>query len=135
MSQQVEVLVAIMNNQRDMAIALTQHWYRIPAEQVEKRLKKRWPPAWLAFYQTKEFGEESHSIIYFSEIQGIKLVKRRELFLDEEDNEKSEIFYYKLELLDLQKVPKPICSSGWKRVLFIQTTYDKLMNASLTSDL
>lgn len=135
MFQQDEVLVAVMNNQRDMTIALTQHWYRIPSEQVEKRLKKRWPPKWLAFYQTKNFGGEAYTITYVGAVKAIEPITRRELFPDEERNDKSENLYYKIELIDLQKLPKPINSSGWKRILFIQTTYSKLMNAILISDL
>ena len=48
-----ELLVAIMNDRRDMAIAREKGWYRIPVRSVENRLKDRWPPQWLAFYQTK----------------------------------------------------------------------------------
>jgi len=35
------VLVAIMNNLLDFAIARDQYWYRIPVHVVEDRLKER----------------------------------------------------------------------------------------------
>lgn len=65
MGKRSEVLVAIMNNLLDMDIARDQHWYRIPVRSVEKRLKDRWPPKWLAFYQTKEFVDGPHTVSYF----------------------------------------------------------------------
>jgi hypothetical protein len=39
-----EVLVAIMNDPADFAIAQEQHWYRIPVYSVKRFLKERWPP-------------------------------------------------------------------------------------------
>ncbi len=43
-----EVLVAILNNLLDFAVARDQHWYRIPTSSVHKWLKGRWPPEWVA---------------------------------------------------------------------------------------
>jgi hypothetical protein len=57
-----EVLVAILNDLRDFKFAHDDHWYRIPVASVEKWLKDRWPPQFLAFYQTKAFGKEAHAI-------------------------------------------------------------------------
>lgn len=48
-----ELLVAIINNTHDWHYAYDDHWYRIPVSSVRKYLKDRWPPRWLAFYQTK----------------------------------------------------------------------------------
>ena len=53
MSADGEVLVAIMNNPLDFAIAQDRHWYRVPVSSAEKWLKGQWPPQWLAFYQTQ----------------------------------------------------------------------------------
>ena len=47
-----EVLVAIVNNLEDMRIAREERWYRIPVTSVHKWLRDRWPPRWLAFYQS-----------------------------------------------------------------------------------
>ena len=54
MTSRGEVLVAIINNHLDFAIAREKHWYRIPVSSKEKWLKDRWPPKWLALYQTKK---------------------------------------------------------------------------------
>ena len=61
-----EVLVAIIKEPSDFAIVHDKHWYRIPVSSVDKRLKKRWPPRWLAFYLTKVFGHERHAVNYYA---------------------------------------------------------------------
>lgn len=48
------VLIAIMNNPRDLAIARKEGWYRIPVRSAPAIMEF----GWLAFYQTKIFGEE-----------------------------------------------------------------------------
>ena len=55
-----KVLVAIVNNLKDMRIAREEGWYRIPVASVRKWLKDRWPPRWLAFYQTKVMATINH---------------------------------------------------------------------------
>ncbi len=62
MSTRGEVLVAILNNRLDFNLAYEQHWYRIPVNNAKKLLKDRWPPQWLALYQTKAFGQEAHAV-------------------------------------------------------------------------
>lgn len=69
MSARGEVLIAIMNDLLDMDIARNQHWYRIPVHSVKKLLKERWPPQWLAFYQTKDFGDEAHAVNYYARLE------------------------------------------------------------------
>lgn len=78
-----EVLVAIMNNQHDMALTRYEGWYRIPVDNVQKRLKDRWPPRRLAFYQTKKFGPEAYAVNYYADVIGIRERSRPELFPDE----------------------------------------------------
>ena len=63
-----EVLVAIVNNLEDMRLACEAGWYRIPVTSVHKWLRDRWPPRWLAFYQTKVFGLEAHAVNYYAAI-------------------------------------------------------------------
>ena len=62
MHQRGEVLVAIINSHTDFLFAKEGHWYRVPVDSQQKWLKERWPPQWLALYQTKVFGEEAFSI-------------------------------------------------------------------------
>lgn len=74
-----EVLVAIMNNERDFRLLREDLWYRIPVATAPKR----WPPRWLAFYQTKVFGDERWSVNYYCHLRSTGVVRRRELFPQE----------------------------------------------------
>ena len=75
-----EMLVAILNNLQDFRIAKEKHWYRIPVSSAHKWLRDCWPPLWLAFYQTKVFGQEAHSVRYYARIIEIREVFRWHLF-------------------------------------------------------
>jgi very-short-patch-repair endonuclease len=131
-----EVLVAIMNNPLDLVIARDQHWYRIPVRSVDNLLGERWPPRWLAFYQTKIFGDEAYAVNYYARVLDIRQVFRRQLFPDEpQDDEKSQRRYYQLVLSPLQRLPQPILSRRWRRIVFIPTTWDKFVDAVEINDL
>lgn len=132
---QNEVLVAIINNVSDFDIAQNHNWYRIPVESVEKWLKKRWPPRWLAFYQTKVFGNEKWAINYYAEIIDIRKVFRQHLFPDEPINKKSGTQYYQIFIEPLRRLPKPIFSRRLRRIIFISTTWEKFVNAVEINDL
>jgi very-short-patch-repair endonuclease len=131
-----EVLVVIMNNERDWQAVQEQGWYRIPVSSVEKWLKDRWPPAWLAFYQTKEFGPEAHAIHYYAPVLGIQRATRLELLPDTPRNHpKAQRRYYKILLGPLQKLGTPIFSRRYRRLVFIPTTLKKFHNALEINDL
>ena len=130
-----EVLVAIMNNPLDLAIARDQHWYRIPVSSVEKRLKERWPPQWLAFYQTKVFGDERYAVNYYARVLETRKVFRWQLFPDEPRDKKGRRRYYQLLLSPLRRLPRPILSRRQRRIFFIPTTWQKFMNAVEINDL
>ncbi len=133
---QGEVLVAIINNPGDFRILCEHSWYRIPVSSMEKRLKRRWPPQWLAFYQTKVFGDEAYSVRYYAEVRHIRQVQRRDLFPNEPLNHpKQHKTYYQLLLEPLQTLPKPIFSRRWRRITFICSTWEKLKSASEINDL
>lgn len=134
-TQRGEVLVAIMNDLRDWHMARDELWYRIPVSSVEAFLKRRWPPRWLAFYQTKAFGEEAYSIRHFGRVMNIRRVTRRDLFPNDPPGEKDSRHYYQLQLAPLQKLPHPITSARWRRVTFIPTTWAKFTTATEINDL
>ena len=135
MSNRGEVLVAIINNRGDFNIAYEQHWYRIPVSSAKKFIKQNWPPKWLAFYQTRIFGQEAYAINYYSKVIDIQKVYRQQLFPNEPLNEKSHKKYYKLILQPLQRLPKPIISRRFRRIVFITTTTEKFFNANEINDL
>lgn len=135
MTKRGQVLVAIMNEPRDLDIARNQHWYRIPLVSVERFLKDRWHPEWLAFYQTKEFGDEAYAVNYFARVLDIREVTRRELFPDEVESPKAGHKYYQLMLSPLERLTQPILSRRWRRIVFIPTTLEKLAHAVEINDL
>ena len=130
-SRRGQVLVAVMNNRADWRIVREQLWYRIPVETAPKR----WPPRWLAFYQTKIFRDEAFAVRYYGQVREIRRVKRTDLFPDEFPNAKSEREYYQVFLHSLEILPRPIVSVRLRRLVFIPTTHRKLITAAEINDL
>ncbi|HZB96788.1 MAG TPA: DUF559 domain-containing protein [Herpetosiphonaceae bacterium] len=130
-----EVLVAILNNLLDFAVARDEHWYRIPVDSAHKRLRERWPPQWVAFYQTQVFGSEAHAVNYYAEVLDIREVFRWQLFPDQPPDQKSKRRYYQLILSPLIQLPQPIFSRRLRRIVFIPTTWQKFVNAAEINDL
>ena len=89
MAKRGQVLVAILNNRLDFAVARDQHWYRVPIGSAHKWLKGRWPPSWLAFYQTKVFGSEAYAVNYYARVLDIREKARWQLFPDQPRDERS----------------------------------------------
>ena len=129
------VLIAIMNNPRDLRIARQQHWYRIPVSSADKWLKRHWPPKWLAFYQTKIFGDEAFAVNHYAHVADIRQAYRWQLFDDQPRNERGMKRYYQLILDPLQRLPKPILSRRRRRIVFIPTTWRKFIAAVEGNDL
>ena len=129
--QRGEVLVAIMNNQRDFHLLREEFWYRVPVDTAPRR----WPPRWLAFYQTKIFGDEAFAVHYYGRVRTIRVVRRRELFPHEPQNPKSDRRYYQVHLHSLERLEHPILSRRLRRIVFIPTTWPKFANAVEINDL
>jgi very-short-patch-repair endonuclease len=130
-----EVLVAIMNNQRDLEIARTQHWYRIPVNSANRFIPDLEQMQYLAFYQTQIFRRDGYAVNYYAEIERISTVPRIELLPDEVENQNAEALYYRLEISPLQRLSQPIPSQRLRRVTFITTTLAKLNAAQEINDL
>lgn len=130
-----EVLVAIVNNRHDFSIVRQQGWYRIPVGSAHKWLRKRWPPQWLAFYQTKVFDDEAYGVKYYAQVLDMRQVLRKDLFPDLPDDPKAHRPYYQILLGPLRELPKPIYSTRRRRIVFIQTTWEKFTRAAEINDL
>ncbi len=126
-----QVLVALMNNKRDFAIARDEHWYRIPVKSAPSAVVAHH----IAFYQTKIFGDEGWAINYWTEIKGRRIVKRRDLFPNQPGHARADADYYCLELGELKKLSRPIFSARGRRIVFIPTTLKKFQNALEINDL
>lgn len=135
MSERGEVLVAIMNNSLDFSILREKLWYRIPISSKVKWLNGKWPPKWLAFYQTKEFGNEGYAINYYGRVIDINEVYRWQLFPNEPNDEKSLRKYFQVRLSSIERLPQPILSRRRRRIVFIPTIRQKFLNAEEINDL
>ena len=125
------VLVAVMNDPRDFEVARDKGWYRIPL----KRAPGRVAADYLAFYQTKAFGDEKWAINYYAPTRRYHLVTRAELLPEEVDHPRAAEPYYKVEIGPLQRLPHPIPSKRLRRITFISTTLERLLKAEEINDL
>ena len=130
-----EVLIGIMNNQRDFEIARTQHWYRIPVKSADRYIRDIEQMQYLAFYQTKIFKREAFAVNYYAEIERISVASRIELLPDEAGHQNAEVPYYKLEISPLERLSQPIPSKRPRRITFIKTTLEKFKMAREINDL
>jgi hypothetical protein len=125
------ILVAVMNNPRDLEIARLLGWYRIPLRSAPKVIGVDY----LAFYQTSAFGEERWRIQYVAAVHGHELTTRRELFHDEPDHPNAAQEYYKVQIGPLERLPYPILANRWRRITFFYTTGEYLLEAQTVEGL
>jgi len=125
------ILVAVMNNPRDLEIARLLGWYRIPLRSAPKVIAVDY----LAFYQTGAFDAEKWCIQYVAPVRGHELTTRAELLRDEADHPNANLEYYKIELGPLTSLPQPILAKSWRRITFFYTTGEYLLSAKTVNDL
>ena len=126
------ILVAILPSQRDFDIARLFGWYRIPLKSAPKVISVDY----LAFYQTKAFGEaERWQITYVAEILGHELTRRKDLLQDEPDHPRGHEEYFKIQIGPLQRLENPVPASDWKRITFFYTTGEQFKTAQTINDL
>ncbi len=126
------VLVAVMNNRRDFEIARDRGWYRIPVRYAPPTITEA---AVLAFYFTRAFGEEGWAIHWYAPVRGHELARRRDLLPEEPHHPRADDPYYKLQLGPLVRLERPIPSLRWRRITFIETTWDRFAVAQEINDL
>jgi very-short-patch-repair endonuclease len=126
-----QVLVAVLNNLRDFEIARQQGWYRIPV----KRAPRRVAADYLAFYQTKAFGDEAWAVNYYAPVRHFRVTTRADLLPDEAGHARARDSYYKVEIGPLERLARPIPSRRLRRITFIPTTLGHLLAAQEINDL
>jgi len=124
-------LVAVINNLRDLEIARLLGWYRIPLRTAPKVIAVDY----LAFYQTGAFGDEKWRIQYIAPVRGHELTTRAELLKTEPDHPRAKEEYYKVQLGALERLPQPIHAETWRRITFLYTTGEYLLQAKTINDL
>jgi len=125
------ILVCLLPTPRDLEIARLLGWYRIPLRTAPKVVAVDY----LAFYQPAAFGERGGQIEYVAQVRGHELTTRGELLKDEADHPRANEEYFKIQLGGLEKLKEPIHSDKWKRLTFLYTTGEYLLNARLLNDL
>jgi hypothetical protein len=125
------ILVAVMNDPRDLEIARLLGWYRIPLRSAPKVVAVDH----LAFYQTAAFGEEKWCINYVAPVLGHELTTRLELLRDEPDHPHAHLEYFKIQIGPLERLPRPIPAKTWRRITFFYTTGEYLLAAETVNDL
>lgn len=125
------ILVALLPTPRDLEIARLLGWYRIPLRTAPKVVAVDY----LAFYQPSAFGERGGQIEFIAEVRGHELTTRGELLKNEADHPRAREEYYKIQLGGLEKLREPIKTDKWKRITFLYSTGEYLINAKLLNDL
>ena len=125
------VLVCLLPTPRDLEIARLLGWYRIPLRTAPKVVAVDY----LAFYQPAAFGEHGGKIELIAPVHGHELTTRAELLKDEADHPRAREEYYKIQIGALEKLARPIVSEKWKRITFLYTTGEYLINARTLNDL
>ncbi|MFZ4590010.1 MAG: endonuclease domain-containing protein [Ignavibacteria bacterium] len=125
-------IVCWLKQKSDLSILLNEGWYRIP---VKTNLENLHKVKYLAFYQSYAFGKAACIIKHYGTIEKIEIAKRTELFPKEKPNEKSNDEYYKIKMKDMNILETPIPSKRNRRIIFINTTLEKLLSATEVNDL
>jgi len=125
------ILVCLLPTPRDLEIARLLGWYRIPLRTAPKVVAVDY----LVFYQPASFGDRGGLIEYAAPVRGHELTTRGELLKDEADHPRAREEYFKIQLGGLEKLKEPIHADKWKRLTFLYTTGEYLLNAKLLNDL
>jgi len=127
-----DTIVCWLKQKIDLSILLNEGWYRIP---VKTKLENLYKVKYLAFYQSYAFYKSAYIIKHFGTIDKIEIVKRQELFPNEKSNPKSNDEYYRIKMKDMNILDTPIPSKRNRGIIFINTTFKKLLTASEVNDL
>jgi len=125
------ILVCLLPTPRDLEIARLLGWYRIPLRTAPKVVAVDY----LAFYQPSAFGGRGGQIEFVAEVRGHELTTRAELLKDEADHPRAKEEYYKIQIGGLEKLKAPILADKWKRMTFLYTTGEYMLNAKTLNDL
>ena len=125
------ILVCLLPTPRDLEIARLLGWYRIPLRTAPKVVAVDY----LAFYQPATFGDRGGIIEHIAPVRGHELTTRGELLKDEAEHPRAHEEYYKIQLGSLEKLKEPILADKWKRLTFLYTTGEYLLNAKMLNDL
>lgn len=125
------MLVAVINRERDLAIAQREHWYRVPVQQAPNGVYAEY----IAFFLSRTFKEQNGGVHYYARRTGVELARRRDLLPDEASHPRADCLYHKLQFGELRRKEPPILNPTRRGVAFIFTTWDRFCVARTLADL
>lgn len=126
-------LVGIVPRKELWPLIQKERWYHIPVESAPQNIALI---EYLAFYFPKVFGKEyQYKVVHFAKVLNIEIVKRIEFFPSEFNHKRAFDDYLRISIGNIQKLPKPIPSKRWRRIVHIPTSLEKLMTAEEINDL
>ncbi|NDJ52756.1 MAG: hypothetical protein GYB68_06690 [Chloroflexi bacterium] len=124
--------MGVIPNPADFLRVQDAHWYRIPHKQAKHGIHAEY----VAFYFTGRYEEALRwQICYYARRTGHEMVRRVDLLPDEPTHPRAHEQYYKIQLGPLKERRPPIISLRWRRITFIQTTWDRFVKAEEINDL
>jgi very-short-patch-repair endonuclease len=81
------------------------------------------------------FGDEKWAVNWYASVRSLIKARRRELLPGEPTHSRADAEYYKVELGELMRLPRPIPSRRWRRIVFIPTSLERLLHAREVNDL
>jgi very-short-patch-repair endonuclease len=129
---QTPALVAIINRNKDWQTLLDRHWYRVPVRTAPERLERA---RYIAWYQTSTFGEEKWAVNWYARVERVTALKRVDLLPEEPGHPRAREAYFRVDVGDVLRLPHPVPSRRWRRIVFIPTTLERLFLAREVNDL
>ena len=132
-TQTQPALVGIVPRKELWSTIQKEKWYHIPVKSAPKNISFI---EYLAFYFPGCFDKEyQHQINYYAKVLKIDTQKRIQLFSNESEHKNANQNYYQLHLGKIKKLPHPIPSKEWRRIIHIPTSRQKLLTAKEINDL
>lgn len=124
-------LVVLVNNQRDWQRVVDEGWYRVPLAHAPLPCAA----LYLAFYLSRVFGDDAWQVASYAPVLRYQLLRRRELLPDEPSHPRADALYYRIALGPVVRLERPVPSRQLRRVTFIPTTLERLLDAADVADL
>ena len=128
MNTKTTILIALIPNHKDWQIANEHNWYRIPVNNAPKIIREN-RAKYIAFYFPAIFGEKKKwKVSHYAKINSITEIVRKDLFINEPLNTKSDNLYYKVSFEKIEVIPNPFVSRRGHRLIFISTTEERFFS-------
>lgn len=129
--RRLSVLVAVVPRLDDWGHIVNEGWYHIPAARAPRRIAVDR----IAFYHPACFPASAHTVSYYADVRGYDLLPRWSLFPGQPAHPRAHDLYYRLNLGPVLSLPWPIPAARLRRITFIRTNWDLLLQAQDVAEL